>query len=286
VSSTRDVGDRVNIRYEARNADGTLTNTTMALVVTDPGGDTSNPTITNTATGIYDASFALSDAGLWRWVWTASVTIVDVSYDDVMAVDPGPSTYAKLPKLRHRVTGNSDGDRDDELLDALTAAARAWDRETGRRPGGFELARTATARIFPVERRVVVDRDGRHRLLVDEIGSVDDMVVEIGDGTTWTAVTDYRTHPLNALADREPITSLSRLGGWGTDLVRVLTRWGWPVTSSDVEMAVLIAAHRLYMRRHTPEGWRATQDQGAVRIARLDPDVDKALKDFALPGFA
>lgn len=283
--TTRDVGDRIDLRYEARDPDGNLTAATMALTVTDPTDDTSTPSITNPGTGLYDASFTLTEAGLWRWVWTASGAVVDVQYGDVLAADPSPSTYATLAQLRKRVTGSDDGSRDDELSRALAAAARDWDEDTGRRPGGFELARTATARTFQVAGRTLYDRDtGRHRLLVDEIGSTAGMVVETGDGTTWTPVTDYRTEPLNALADQKPITGLSRTGGWGCDLVRVTTRWGWPVTHNGVVEAVLIAAHRYHLRKDSPDGTKGGGEFGAVRIARTDPDYMRALHRFELPG--
>lgn len=285
--TTRDVGDRLNLRYEARDPDGDLTAATVVLTVTDPTGDITTPSITNTGTGLYDAAFTLSEAGLWRWVWTVSGAVVDVQYGDVLASDPGPSTYATLAALRKRVLGGASGasqtgDRDEELQARLSAAARGFDDDTGRRAGGFDLDRTATIRYFPTGRNAVYDRSsGRYKLWVDEIGSLTGLVVETGGDSTWTAVTDYRVEPRNALADREPITALSRLGGWGSDEVRVTARWGWPVTPDGVVEAVLIAAHRLYGRKDSPDGTRSAGELGVIRIARTDPDYQRIVDRYS-----
>lgn len=290
--TTRDVGDRINLRYEARDPDGDLTAATVALTVTDPTGDQTTPSITNSGTGLYDAAFTLTEVGLWVWTWTVSGTVVDVQSGAVLAADPGPSTYATLAAARKRILAGASGsaqtgDRDDEIQARLNAAARGFDEDCGRRPGGFELDRVASTRYFSVAKHVVCDRGtGRYKLMIDELGAIDDLVVEIGGDSTWTAVTDYRVEPRNAIADREPVTGLSRLAGWGTDEVRVTERWGWPVTRDDVVEAVLISMHRLYGRKDSPDGTKGAADLGIVRIARSDPDYDKIVARYALPGIA
>lgn len=285
---TRDVGDRIAIRYEARTPDGTLTSATVAVAVTQPDGTLLSPapTVTATGTGLYDAAFTVDSAGVWRWTWTASGALVDVAHGSVDVAGPGPGTYASLPLLREAVKATS-GDRDDLLMQALTAAARAADRDTGRRPGGFYLDAVASSRSYEVSGRSLYDpATGRHRLLVDEIGSTTGLTVETGDGTTWTATTDYRIDPLNAIADQQPITALSRLGGWGHDLVRVTARWGWPAVPAAVPQAVLIQATRLYSRKNSPQGVAGSSDWGVIRLARMDPDVQAQLGPLMLPGIA
>lgn len=284
--TTRDVGDRPNLRYEARNAEGTLTAATVVLTVTDPTGDVTTPTVTNPGTGLYDAAFTLTEAGLWRWVWTVSGAVVDVQYGDVLAANPGPGTYATLPQLRARINVSA-GDRDPFLQSALNAAARGFDRDTGRNPGGFELAAAVSQRHFSVARNVVYDRgSGRYKLMVDEIGSLTGLIVETGGDSTWTAVTDYRVEPRTSPGDRQPVTALSRLSGWGCDEVRVTALWGWPVTPDDVAEAVLIGAHRLYLRKDTPEGIKSGGEFGAVRLSRVDPDYQRIAQSYSLPGIA
>lgn len=287
----RDVGDRINIRHEVRDASGTLTNATVAVAVTKPDGTTVTPapTVTNTSTGIYDAAFTVDATGKWTWVWSVSGAIVDKAYGEVDVADPGPSTYATLPQLRERVLGDgsTQSDRDPRLQSALNAAARDVDSDTGRRPGGFQLDSAVSQRIYRVSGRVLPTCDG-WKLLVDEIGSSTGLVVETGDGTTWTAVTDYQTDPENALADRRPITGLIRtLGTWGWDRVRVTARWGWPRIPDQVAEATLIRAHRLYRRPGSPEGVAGGSNEfGGIRLARTDPDYERLISKLLLPGVA
>lgn len=196
-------------------------------------------------------------------------------------------TYATLAQLRTRVGASGTTDRDTALQSALNAAARAFDKDTGRRPDGFELAATATARSYRTRGRIVSTCDGE-KLLVDEFGSLTGLVVEIGDGTTWTAVTDYELDPLNALADQEPVTGLVRpYGTWGGRRVRVTAKLGWPAVPDQAVEAVLIGAHRLYLRKDSPNGLVAgPADFGPVRLARVDSDYSRIVQSLALPGIA
>lgn len=201
--------------------------------------------------------------------------------------------YASLETLKLALAGRAAGStttlamddgRDDLLNGDLAAASRGIDAHCGRR---FWLDQSATAREFPVDGRVVCDRrTGRYRLLLDDMGSTSGLVVEIGGDSTWTVVADYRTEPRNALADSEPITALSRLGGWGCDEVRVTARWGWPTIPDVVVKATLLQAARLYRRKDSPEGVVGNAEWGTVRVSRIDPDVQALVSHLVLPGFA
>lgn len=194
--------------------------------------------------------------------------------------------YITLELLKASIKITAD-DRDDLLTQALTTASRQIDSWTGRLPDGFTLASSATARAFDVEGRTVSRRDGRVLLLVDEIGSTTDLTVEIGGGATWTTVTDYRVDPVNALTYSRPITGLTGMGWWvGTDQVRITAQWGWPATPQEISQACLIQAQRLYSRKDSPDGIRGGGDFGAIRLARMDPDVRELLGPFMLAGFA
>ena len=282
----RDVGDRIAIRFEVRTPDGTLTAATVAVAVTKPDGTLVSPapTVTTTSVGIYDASFVADSAGQWRWTWTASGTVAEVAHGRVDVGDPATGTYVSLTLFKKQFNLTA-ADRDELLSQALTAAARAVDAHTGRRPGGFYLDGTATARQYGVCGRTVRGHDGRHKLLIDDIGSVTGLTVETGDGTTWTTATGHRTDPANALADQQPITGLAAWS-WGTDLVRVTARWGWPAVPDQVVQATLIQATRLYRRKDSPEGVAGGGEWGVVRLSRLDPDVGQLLQHLVLPGIA
>lgn len=271
----RDVGDGVALRYESRTPAGTLTNATILLTVTAPDGTTSTPTVTATATGIYDATVVPTAAGVWTWRWNASGAVTDVATGQFTAADPAPPSYTSLAALKLAVK-IADVDRDELLIQNLAAASRGIDRHCGRR---FWLDTTATARTYTPRGRIVCTDDGE-LLLVDDIGSTLGMTVEVGSGTTWTAVpaADYELQPDNGIVRGEPITGLLRtLALWVThprQRVRVTARWGWPRIPDEVAQATLIQAGRLYKRKDSPEGVAGNAEWGIVRLARVDPDVE------------
>lgn len=297
MSTVRDVGDRINVRYESRNADGVLTNTTMTLAVTSPSGTVSNPSITNTSTGVYDAAFTLTEAELWRWTWTASGTIVDVAYGEVLAKTVAPPAYASLPSLKLALAGRQAGSttalamdtgRDELLTAALFAASRAVDAYTGRR---FYADTSTSARTYRPRGRVTHCADG-DLLIIDDVSSTTGLTVETGSAgsSTWTtlATTAYETSPLNAITRLEPITGILRVAArWDISpitRVRVTARWGWPVVPDVVTQATLIQAARLYRRKDSPEGVVGNAEWGTVRVSRVDPDVQALLAHLRLPG--
>lgn len=287
----RDLGDRQNVQYLAVDPyTGAATDATVVLTVTAPDATTSTPTVTHPATGDYRSNFALGQVGKWRWVWDVSGTIVDKAYGEVDVADPSPPLYATLADLKQiRPTPAANVDIDAALSRALQTASRRIDRATGERQ--FWLDRVVTARIFHTRERVDWTCDGEW-LRVDDIGSTAGLIVETGDGTTWTAVAagDYQTGPDNALARRKPITKLLRkLTTWSTGAnsqVRVTALWGWPSIPDEIPQATLLLANRLYLRKDSPEGILGNAEWGIARLARTDPDVAELIYDLCLPGIA
>jgi hypothetical protein len=183
--------------------------------------------------------------------------------------------------------GIQDNTRDALLDVSLSSACRSIDKFCGRR---FYRDDAPSARIYRPGRRVTWDRDGE-LLLVDDIATTDGLIVESGTASpaSWTAITDYETQPDNALAEGEPITGLLRLAWWfgGYGLrIRVTATWGWPAVPDNVVQAALIQAGRLFRRKDSPEGVLGSADWGAIRVSRLDPDVQALLADFGEPGIA
>jgi hypothetical protein len=193
--------------------------------------------------------------------------------------------YGSLTLLRLKLGIEADDTTRDELLTkALAASSRGIDRVTGRR---FWLDETATTRTVNPRGRVVREADG-DLLLVNDIGNTASLVVEIGSGSTFTAVTDYETSPDNALADGQPVTGLLRLNGtWGTGTtrVRITARFGWPTVPDEITEAALIQATRLYKRKDSPEGIIGSAEWGVRNLSRRDPDVWNLLEPYVLPGF-
>lgn len=190
--------------------------------------------------------------------------------------------YAELAELKamRDITDNAD---DTLLQSRLTRASRAIDDRTGRR---FYADGSATARQYRTRGRTVHDDDGE-LLLVDDISTTTGLVVEVGDGTTWTAVTDYDTEPENAIVRGRAIEQLRRiLGNWSTNRkVRVTADWGWPSVPDAIVEATLLLANRRFMRKNSPEGVAGWTQEGAIRVSRFDSDVEDLIGPFVVEGF-
>jgi len=195
---------------------------------------------------------------------------------------PDDTLYVTLALLKESLK-ITDAGRDNLLNQARASASRQIDKHTGGRR--FYADGSASARTWRTRGRVVSDPDGE-LLLVDDISTTTGLVVELGDGTTWTTVTDYFAEPDNALVRGEPITGLRRdRGCWSTSRrVRVTAPWGWPAIPDQVVQACLIQSGRLFRRKDSPEGVAGSAEWGAIRLSRIDPDVQALLADFVLPG--
>lgn len=191
--------------------------------------------------------------------------------------------YSTLVKLKDRMKITDTAD-DVELQGKLTTAARDIDADTGRR---FWLDAAPVARTVNPRGRVVCDDDGE-KLLIDDIGDMTGLIIEVGSGTSWTAVTDYETGPDNALVDGKAIEWLLRpYGVWATSprqRIRITALWGWPTVPEQIEEASLLRAQRLFRRKDSPEGVAGAGDMGVVRVSRWDPDYEKLIGPFVRPG--
>jgi hypothetical protein len=191
--------------------------------------------------------------------------------------------YAALADLKTRLNV-TDTARDVLLSNALAAASRAIDKKTGRR---FWLDETAVTRTFNPHGRVVSDERGEV-FLIDDIGSLDDLAVETGSGSSWSPVTGYEMTPDNALLDGQAVVGLLlATSTWptGTGRVRVTARWGWPAVPDEITEATLLQAGRLFERKGSPHGVVGNTDWGFMRVPHLDPDVLALIEHYMLPGF-
>jgi len=278
--TTRDLGDRVEIRYQVQ-PDGVLTDATVALVVTDPAGTTSNPTITHTSTGVYDAAFTLASAGVWFWAWTSSGAVVDVETGSLLASNPGPPTYATLSELKAYL-GITDTAEDPQLQDSLITASRGIEHICGRR---FWPDQAATARLFSPRDADVVN--------VDDFYTSTGLVVAVddaGDGTyTRTlASTDYVLEPFNGVNDGEPGWPYYRLGAttgtWPCSrsrrpTVQVTAKWGWAAVPGPIKQACVYLAEETFKMKGSPFGVAATDQFGPIRM-RNNPKVMSMLAPY------
>lgn len=195
----------------------------------------------------------------------------------------GTNDYATLAELKGmlRITDTVD---DTAIQSALTRASRAIDKRCGRR---FYADGIASARTYRLAGRVARQSDGE-LLLVDDISTTTGLIVEIGDGTTWTAYTDYETDPDNAIVRGEAITGLRRNRSyWGmSGRARVTADWGWPAVPDPIVEATLLLANRRFKRRDSPEGVTGLASDGPIRVSRFDPDIEDLVAPYVIPGFS
>jgi len=192
------------------------------------------------------------------------------------------SAYATAEELKRmlRITDTVD---DTDIESALVRASRAIDKRCGRR---FYADGVASARTYRLADRIVRDADGE-LLIVDDISDTTGLVVEIGDGSTWTAVTAYFTEPDNAITRGEAITALRRdLGCWRTSRrARITADWGWPAVPDPIVEATLLLANRRFKRRDSPEGVAGWAAEGPIRVSRFDPDIEDLVSPYVIVGF-
>jgi hypothetical protein len=107
-----DIGDEITVRHEVRDPDtGGLTDAaTVVATLTAPDATTSSPAVTTDATGLYEATFTVDQAGTWQLKW-ADTDPTGVSWDvfDV-AVDPATtSAWKPTAEEVHAVTPTRNG---------------------------------------------------------------------------------------------------------------------------------------------------------------------------------
>ena len=283
--TTYDLGDGVPLEYLVYNRAGTLTNATVTLTVTAPDGTTSTPDITNSATGTYQAQVTADQAGVWLAAWAASGTIVDATQVTWDVRDPAPPAYTDLTTVKSMLGKVTSDDRDDLIMQAIVAAARMIDRRCGRQ---FYAERTTSTRVFRPLGRVSWD-NGNEVLRVDDFATTTGLVVETssGIGGTWTTLTSssYEAGPDNAAAYGRPYSQIRGPLCWITycDKARLTARWGPPTAPEEISQANALQATRLYRRKDSPQGVLGSPEWGAVRVSRVDPDVEALIAPFVRP---
>ncbi len=281
MSTTRNVGDQVDVRYQV-SPNGTLTDATVVLTVTDPLGTPTTPSVTHTSTGIYDASFTLATAGVWFWYWTASGAVVDVTPpDSVLAASPGPVTYASLTELKAYL-GILDTAEDPQLQDSLITASRSIEHICGRR---FWPDQVATARLYNPRDSEVVN--------VDDFWTSAGLIVAADDTDSGTygrvlTATDYVLEPFNGVNDGEPGWPYYRIGATTTSWpnsrsrrppIQVTAKWGWSAVPGPIKQACVYLAEETFKMKGSPFGVAASDIHGPIRM-RDNPKVMAMLKPY------
>lgn len=185
--------------------------------------------------------------------------------------------YATVAELRVHLN-NTTVPSDGELLDKLNAASRRVDRDTGRR---FYLDLATSAKTYQLTHDT--------KLIVDDIGTTTGLVVQVGNGTSWSTVDSgqYRLLPENNLTEGRAANVIERINScWPlgySPLVQVTAKWGWPTVPDEIKAATLLVAARLYRRKGSPEGVSGSPETGLTYVSRYDPDYDWLIASYVKP---
>jgi hypothetical protein len=193
------------------------------------------------------------------------------------------AAYATLPELKAWVT--LDDTIDDVVAQAVLDSTSRWvDEYCDRHFWRDGATSTEVARTFGVCNWYQLD-------IPDLVSVLTLKTDEAGDGTfetTWAAG-DYQLWPVNRPTGR-PYTRVEAVAGrlfplrytYGSrgNRVEVTGIWGWPAVPETVKQATLIQSSRILKRRYSPEGVAGFSEFGAVRVARLDPDVMDLLDPY------
>ena len=201
--------------------------------------------------------------------------------------------YSTLAKLKDQLgIGSSDTTRDTLLNAALTSVSEAINNH---------CERDFTAATGVASPRVLSGRGGRVQMTADgpvirtpDIGSATGLAVAYGfTGGAYAATSSVlELYPLDEVERGWAATGVLVVSGsvpTGTGArLEITADWGWPATPAVVEQATLLQAGRIFKRKDSPEGVLGSAEWGAVRVSRVDPDVESMLAplchDIALVG--
>lgn len=197
-----------------------------------------------------------------------------------MAVVNGYCTLAEV-KAALRITDSVD----DALIElSIGAASREIDGVCNR-----VFYSTSGTRVY--------NTDSAFLLQTDDIVSVTTLKTSINGNTydtTWTA-SDYQLEPLNGVTGGidSPATRIRAVGDYlfpvwavtGTYTnfapVQIVGVFGWSAIPVAVKQAAIILAMRQFKRYDSPLGIAGGfGDMGAMRVGRVDPDVEALLMPF------
>lgn len=198
-----------------------------------------------------------------------------------MAISNGYCTLAEV-KAAARITDTID----DTLLElCIESASREIDGYCGR--NFFTAGTTATVRTYTATNSDFVP--------VDDFASTTGFVLATSDGldgvfgTTW-GTADYQLEPLNGVSEGVswPYTRIRSTGNKGFPYgdsragVQVTARWGWSATPTAIKQATILLSSRLFKRYDSPLGVAGFGDMGAIRVARVDVDVQALIDPYVL----
>lgn len=197
-----------------------------------------------------------------------------------MAITNG---YCSLAEIKAAARIPASDTQDDTLLElAVESASRSIDAHCGRH---FYQSGTAT-RYFTPEYRSVCSVD-------DIAGTATVSISTAADGTydVTLAATDFQYEPLNHRSGglAFPATRIRMIGDYEFAIspqptVKVQANFGFgTAVPIEIKQGALVLAARFYKRFDSPLGVAGFGELGAMRVSRVDPDVESILRPFVHP---
>lgn len=188
--------------------------------------------------------------------------------------------YCTLAELKASLAITDSVD-DMPLEAAITSASRMIDDYTGRFFYKDGTMGSPVSRYFTAQDAWI--------LPVDDFVSINEIATDDNFNQTYESVwetSDYLTEPVNNPRRGWPYSRILAVGSYVfpyflPQAVRVKGVWGYSAVPSEINMATLIQASRLFVRRQSPFGIAGTPDLGTVRLsAKLDADVEALTRPF------
>jgi hypothetical protein len=190
------------------------------------------------------------------------------------------NAYCTLAELKASLAITDSVD-DVPLEPAITATSRMIDDYTGRFFYQNGTTQSPVARYYtPLD---------PWTMNMDDSVSITQVATDDNFNQTWNTVwstSDYMLEPVNNPQRGWPVNRILAIGRyvWPYYLpqsCKITGVWGWTAVPSEINMATLIQAARLFTRRQSPFGIAGSPDLGTVRLtAKLDADVEALLRPF------
>ena len=190
------------------------------------------------------------------------------------------NAYCTLAELKASLAITDSVD-DVPLEAAITATSRMIDDYTGRFFYQNGTTQSPVARYYtPLD---------PWTMNMDDSVSITQVATDDNFNQTWNTVwstSDYMLEPVNNPQRGWPVNRILAIGRYVwlyylPQSCKITGVWGWTAVPSEINMATLIQAARLFTRRQSPFGIAGSPDLGTVRLtAKLDADVEALLRPF------